>query len=148
MSIDDKSTAVVLVADDNPQNLQVASSMLTECGWQVRVAIDGEAALKSIELKAPDLILLDIHMPKLNGYEVCKALKENPQTRHIPIIFATAVSEGFNKSTCFEMGAVDYITKPMLLEELRSRIGVHLELAHANKLIEQKNAEIAKLRAC
>ena len=142
MTANRPKSAVILVVDDNPQNLQVASSMLAECGWQVRVAIDGQAALKSVEMQAPDLILLDIHMPKLNGYDVCKALKADSKTSDIPVIFATAVSEGFNKLTCFQTGAVDYITKPLQLEELRGRIGVHIEILELKKQVNELSKEL------
>jgi CheY-like chemotaxis protein len=138
--------AVILVADDNPNNLQVASSMLAECGWQVRVAVDGEAALKSIRMQAPDLVLLDIHMPKLNGYDVCRALKADSKTAHIPVIFATAVSEGFNKLKCFELGGEDYITKPLQLEELRARIGIHIEIASYKQQLQDSQSQIAQLK--
>ncbi|PWI32994.1 hypothetical protein DI392_11810 [Vibrio albus] len=137
---------VILVADDNPNNLQVVSSMLTECGWQVRVAVDGEAALKSIAMQAPDLVLLDIHMPKLNGYDVCRTLKADSKTADIPVIFATAVSEGFNKLTCFELGGEDYITKPLQLEELRARIGIQIEKVFCKKQLEQSYAQILQLK--
>ncbi len=139
--VDDEAKPVILVADDNPNNLQVASSMLAECGWQVRVAIDGEAALKSIELARPDLVLLDINMPKINGYDVCKALKANPSTCDIPVLFATAVSESFNRLRCYELGAEDYLTKPLQLAELRNRIGVQIELQSCRarlKLLQQQ----------
>lgn len=138
--------AVILVADDNPNNLQVASSMLAECGWQVRVAVDGEATLKSIHMQAPDLVLLDIHMPKLNGYDVCRALKADSKTAHIPVIFATAVSEGFNKQKCFELGGEDYITKPLQLEELRARIGIHIEVASYKRQLQDSQAQISQLK--
>jgi len=142
----DETKPVILVADDNPNNLQVASSMLAECGWQVRVAIDGEAALKSIELARPDLILLDINMPKMNGYDVCKALKANPNTCDIPVLFATAVSEGFNKLKCYELGAADYLTKPLQLAELRNRIGVHIELQSCRARIKKLQQQFENLQ--
>ncbi len=143
----DEAKPVILVADDNPNNLQVASSMLAECGWQVRVAIDGEAALKSIELAKPDLVLLDINMPKINGYDVCKALKANPNTSDIPILFATAVSEGFNKLKCYELGAEDYLTKPLQLAELRNRIGVQIELRCCRSRIKQLQQQLESLQS-
>ena len=134
----DLEGTTILVADDNPDNLQVVEAMLGEFGCEVRVALDGEAALKSALAQPPDLVLLDIHMPKLDGYGTCEQLKDNEKTRDIPVIFASAMDAEFNKVKGFELGAVDYLTKPLQLEELRARIGVHLQLARQKKaLIEQ-----------
>lgn len=130
--------ASILVADDNPINLMVVESMLQDFGAEVRVALDGMAAIKSALKQPPDIILLDIHMPNMDGYEACVKLKANEITRDIPVIFASAMNDEFNKVKGFEVGAVDYITKPLQLEELHSRIGVHLQLhRHHNKLMEQ-----------
>ena len=130
--------AIILVADDNPNNLQVIEAMLREFGCEVRIALDGEAAVKSALGQPPDLILLDIHMPKLDGYGACTQLKENEKTRSIPVLFASAMNDEFNKVKGFSLGAVDYITKPLQLEELRARVGVHLQISRQrDKLILQ-----------
>ena len=130
--------ASILVADDNPNNLQMIESMLRGFGYTVRVALDGEAALRSVQSESPELILLDIHMPKLDGYETCERLKANEKTRDIPVIFASAMDDQFNKIKGFQAGAVDYVTKPVQLDELRARIDVHLQLARQwNQLQEQ-----------
>ncbi len=128
----------ILVADDNPNNLRVIESMLREFGCYVRVVLDGEAAVKSAQAEPPELIILDIHMPKLDGYEACTRLKAGEKTRDIPVIFASALNEEYNKVKGFELGAVDYVTKPLQMEELRARIGVHLACARQRKrLVEQ-----------
>ncbi len=134
----DLTDARILVADDNPNNLHVIESMLRSFGCSVRVALDGEAALKSAQAERPDVIILDIHMPKLDGYEACTRLKVGEKTRDIPVIFASALNEAFNKVKGFKLGAVDYVTKPLQMEELRARIGVHLAYARQRKrLVEQ-----------
>ncbi len=128
----------ILVADDNPNNLRVMESILREFGCAVRVVLDGEAAVKSAHAELPGLIILDIHMPKLDGFDTCARLKESEKTRDIPIIFASALNEEFHKVRGFEVGAVDYVTKPLQMEELRARIGVHLACARQRKrLVEQ-----------
>ena len=133
--------ASILAADDDPSNLQVLESMLRELGCEVRLAIDGEMLLKSVAVKLPDLILLDVHMPGMDGYQACRKLKEEEKTRDIPIIFVSAMHEEFSKIKGFELGAVDYITKPFQLEELKARIGVHLKLAQqARELRNLKEA--------
>ena len=138
----DISGSVILVADDNPNNLQVLESMLREFGCEVRIALDGEAALKSATTQLPDLILLDIHMPKLDGYDTCVQLKADERTRDIPVIFATAMTEEFNKVRGFQVGAVDYMTKPLQLEELRVRIGVHLDSARQRQALLEQTREL------
>lgn len=118
----------ILIADDNPNNLKVLSSMLEDQGYKIRMSCNGRQALKSIELMPPDLIMLDIHMPELDGYEACRTLKASEKFRDIPVIFVSAMSEGFNKLLAFEVGGIDYIVKPFQFEEVISRVKTHLAL--------------------
>ena len=114
-----KDKPVILIADDNPDNLKVLSSMLEAEQYDVRVAVDGVQALASIRRSSPDLVLLDIHMPNKDGYEVCEELKRDPALEHIPVIFISALSEPFNKVQGFQKGGVDYIEKPFQIDPLK-----------------------------
>lgn len=135
-------TENILVVDDNPNNLRLLINMLTQQGYKVRPASSGSHALVTIEKDAPDLILLDIQMPEINGYEVCRRLKANEQTQHIPVIFLSALNELFDKMTAFDVGGVDYITKPFQVEEVLARIQTHLALQKARQELEQKNQQL------
>jgi len=126
----------ILIADDNPDNLKVLTNMLEARGFDVRVAMDGVQALSSIRTSPPDLVMLDIHMPEMDGYQVCKALKEDPELENIPVIFVSALSEPFNKILGFQQGAVDYIEKPFQLEEVEARVSTHLKLQHYQKQLK------------
>ncbi|MBX3178299.1 MAG: response regulator [Candidatus Hydrogenedentes bacterium] len=119
----------ILIVDDNPENLKVLGNFLVEQGFNVRAARDGKQALDSVEAEPPELVLLDIHMPVLDGYEVCRRLKESEAFSDIPIIFLSALGETFNKVLAFELGAADYISKPFELEEVRVRVNTQL-MAH------------------
>lgn len=141
----DITGAVILVADDNPNNLKVMETMLGKFGCEVRVALDGEAALKSVEAQLPDLILLDIQMPKMNGYSTCENLKADDRTRDIPVIFVSAMDDEFNKVKGFEVGAVDYIAKPVEFEEMKARIGLHLQMIRQRKSLQQTASELEAL---
>jgi PAS domain S-box-containing protein len=118
----------ILIVDDTITNLQVLREMLLEDKYTVRAAINGETALIALQQHLPDLILLDIMMPTMDGYEVCRRVKNNPETAAIPIIFITALSDSFDKIAGFELGAVDYITKPFDVAEVRARVRTHLSL--------------------
>lgn len=122
--------ATVLVVDDNPENLRVLREMLTDQGCEVRVAKNGKQALRSVEAAPPDLILLDIHMPGMDGYEVCRQLKADARWRDIPVIFVSALGETFNKVAAYDSGGADYITKPFQFEELRVRMRAHIRTRH------------------
>ena len=122
----DLKGASVLITDDDPSSLSVAESMLKEFGFETHLAMDGDAAIESALIQPPDLILLDITMPKRNGYSVCEEIKANGKLSDIPIIFTSSLSEGFNKKKGFALGAVDYITKPMQIEDLWSRVVLHI----------------------
>lgn len=131
----------ILVVDDTTANLEVLSEMLVEAGYLVATAIDGERALKRVQTHPPDLILLDVQMPGINGFETCQHLKSNSDTVHIPVIFMTALADTESKVTGFALGAVDYITKPFQAQELLARVHTHLQLHHITKNLEQIVAE-------
>jgi two-component system NtrC family sensor kinase len=129
----------ILIVDDNPTNLEVLSETLVTSGFQVAVALDGETALKQIKYHQPELIILDVMMPGIDGFETCKRLKANPLTSEVPIIFATALSDTANKVTGLSLGAVDYITKPFQCEEVLARIKIHLKLRNLDRTLEKQN---------
>lgn len=133
------SKGTILVVDDNPTNLGVIFNVLDESGLEVLVAQDGESALQKIEYITPDLILLDIMMPGIDGFETCSRLKSNPSTSEIPIIFMTALSNTEQKVKGLSLGAVDYITKPFQKEEVLARIKVHLDLRNLSQALASKN---------
>ncbi len=135
----------ILIVDDVPENLQLLFTMLTDQGYEVRRVLSGKQALKVIEIEPPDLILLDIKMPDLDGYEVCKILKAQEKTKHIPIIFLSALNDTFDKVHAFEIGGVDYITKPFQLAEVVVRVENQLRLLKMQREIEQKNNELTLL---
>lgn len=129
----------ILIVDDNPNNLQVLSETLTGAGFQVAVAIDGESAIEQIQYHPPELILLDIMMPGIDGYQTCQRIKTNPNTCDIPIIFMTALSDTEHKVKGFALGAVDYITKPFQREEVLARVRVQLQLRNLTHTLEAQN---------
>ncbi|MCG8696745.1 MAG: hybrid sensor histidine kinase/response regulator [Bacteroidales bacterium] len=137
----------ILIVDDNDDNLSVIGNLLINANYTVQVARDGESAIKIVHHKMPDLILLDIRMPGMSGYDVCITLKKDSSTTNIPIIFLTANSETEDIVYGFELGAVDYITKPFNKAELLSRVHTHLNLINARKELEQKNTELKSLNA-
>ena len=133
----------LLVVDDTPDNLRLLSAILTERGYKVRKALNGKTALKTVQTAPPDLILLDINMPEINGYEVCAQLKANEQTHDIPIIFISALDDVLDKVKAFTVGGVDYITKPFQSEEVVARVANHLNLRSLQKAlqIEQEKSD-------
>jgi phosphoserine phosphatase RsbU/P len=118
----------ILIVDDTPANLHLLTQMLNKYGYKTRPLPDGAKALALVQKAPPDLILLDIMMPDLDGYEVCRQLKANERTRDIPVIFLSALNEVTNKVKGFEVGGVDYITKPFQMEEVLARVRTHLAL--------------------
>ncbi len=116
----------ILLVDDNPQNLAALTRILTEHGYRVRTAINGQVALKSLQNMAPDLVLLDIRMPGMDGYEVCREVKKNPATQDIPVLFLSALDDPVDKVKAFDAGGVDYITKPFQTDEVVARVETHL----------------------
>jgi len=127
----------ILAVDDTPENLDILKGILTP-GYAVKAAINGKIALKIATQQAPDLILLDIMMPEMDGYEVCKQLKANPTTAKIPIIFVTAMNDTLDEKRGFSVGAVDYITKPVQPEIVQARVKTHLALAYQQKACEKQ----------
>lgn len=138
MSLDTSQFNHILLVDDNPTNLKVLSEALQGQGWKTLMATDGEAAIEQAEYARPALILLDVMMPGIDGFETCQQLKANPATQDIPIIFMTALSEATNKVKGLELGAVDYITKPFQQEEVIARIKLHLKLSYLTQTLEQQ----------
>jgi two-component system cell cycle response regulator len=130
----------ILVVDDNVNNLQLLIDILKNAGHTVRPAPNGTLALKSAQSKPPDLVLLDINMPEMNGYEVCEALQSNESTRRVPVIFISAMDETLDKIRAFLVGGVDYITKPFQVEEVLARVDTHLRLAATER---QLRSEVA-----
>ncbi|EAW36189.1 sensor histidine kinase [Lyngbya sp. PCC 8106] len=135
----------ILIVDDIEDNLLLLTAILTEKGYQVQSAVNGLSALSLAVQNRPDLILLDIMMPDINGYEVCHRLKADPRTKDIPIIFISALGEVFDQVKAFSIGAVDYLTKPIRIPELLSRVKTHLSLHQLQKELKEKNAELTQM---
>jgi sigma-B regulation protein RsbU (phosphoserine phosphatase) len=129
----------ILIVDDTPANLRLLSGMLAEQGYKVRSVINGQMALMATGAAPPDLILLDINMPEMNGYEVCERLKADEGTRDIPIIFISALDATEDKIKAFTVGGLDYITKPFQLEEVLARVETHLALRKLQKRLQDAN---------
>jgi len=132
----------ILVVDDTPNNVTLLEDMLTARGYQVATARDGAEALAKMAPDAPDLVLLDVMMPGLDGFQVCERLRADAATRDIPVIFLTALDGTFDKVRAFTVGAVDYITKPFRSEELLARVDTHLALRQARRSLEEQNARL------
>ncbi|MDD1456725.1 EAL domain-containing protein, partial [Dolichospermum sp. ST_sed7] len=135
---------IILIVDDFPDNLRVLSTALSGQGFQTRCAKNGAMAFMALQTTSPDLILLDINMPEMDGYEVCEHLKSNQLTCKIPVIFLSALDDVFDKTKAFNVGGVDYITKPFQIEEVLIRIQHQLELQAAKTEIEQLNQQLEK----
>jgi len=129
----------ILIVDDTPENLRLLSNALTERGYKVRSVINGAMALMGAKAAPPDLILLDINMPQMNGYEVCEALKADEQTCEIPVIFISALDEVLDKVRAFTVGGRDYISKPFQFEEVLARIENQLTIRHLQQQLQEKN---------
>jgi adenylate cyclase len=141
----DSSKARILVVDDSVDNLQLLTSILTRRDYAVRPATSGQAALQTAKVELPDLILLDILMPFMDGYEVCERLKADERTRDIPVIFVSALGEVFDKVRAFSVGGVDYIPKPFHLREVLARVETHLALRRLQQELQERNAQITAL---
>ena len=142
MSTAADAQATILVVDDTPANLSVVSAFLDDAGYKVLVAEGGNDAREVIRLAPPDLILLDVLMPAPNGFETCSQLKTDPETKDIPVIFMTALSDTLEKVKGFEAGGVDYITKPFHQEEVLARVKTHLALRQLQKELEVQKGEL------
>ncbi|MBE9100926.1 sensor histidine kinase [Vacuolonema iberomarrocanum] len=131
------AASTILIVDDTPANLEVACDILSGAGYEVATAIDGDRTLKRVQAHAPDLILLDIQMPGIDGFEVCRRLKADANFAQVPIIFMTALSSTESKVRGFDLGAVDYITKPFQQKELLARVKTHLQISKLTQTLEQ-----------
>ncbi|MGD9200432.1 MAG: response regulator [Chitinispirillia bacterium] len=131
----------ILIVDDAPDSLVLLNRILEERGYRVRAATNGSHALKAIEARLPDLILLDVKMPVMDGYEICRRLKSDDRSREVPVIFISALGETAKKVEGFKAGGVDYITKPFETEEVLARVSVHLRLRELTERLEQKVTE-------
>ncbi len=136
--------AEILVVDDTPDNLRLLSTMLTERGYTVRKALSGQMALMAAQTVLPDLILLDINMPGMNGYEVCTQMKADAQTRDVPVIFISALDDVWDKVKAFSVGGVDYITKPFQREEVLARVENQLRLRSLSLRLQEQNAQLSQ----
>ncbi|MFY7803034.1 MAG: response regulator [Limnoraphis robusta] len=132
----------IVVVDDTPDNLRLLGNILRNEGYKVRLIPNGELALSGIELLLPDLILLDVMMPDMNGYEVCQRLKANKHSQDVPVIFISAIDEVSDKVRAFEAGGVDYITKPFQVQEVLARVETHLKIHYLQKNLLEKNQEL------
>lgn len=132
----------ILIVEDTKTNLRFLVDVLQENGYKVRVATNGTRAIESSQLIQPDLILLDIVMPDINGYQVCQTLKASPQMREIPVIFMSALDEGLDKAKAFEVGGADYIAKPFQMEEVLARIENQLRLRSLKLQLLDQNAKL------
>lgn len=139
--------ATLLIVDDKPQNLRLISDFLAEQGFDLMLSRSGAQAIDKARLAAPDLILLDVRMPDLDGFEVCRQLKEDPRTASVPVIFMTAVDDTEHKVEGFRLGAVDYITKPIQREELLVRIQHQLQLYRLQHELFTKTQDLAQKNA-
>jgi signal transduction histidine kinase/CheY-like chemotaxis protein len=132
----------ILVVDDTPANLQLLSHLLTQHGYKVRAVLSGAQALTAARAALPDLIMLDIRMPEMDGYQVCERLKADERTRDVPILFISALSESEDKVKGFQVGGVDYITKPFQSAEVVARLETHLTLRRLQQKLEAQNAQL------
>ncbi len=137
----------VLIIDDIAENIQVLGNILDENDIEFSYATSGKEALEAITFNKPDLLLLDINMPEMSGFEVCEKLKKDPETKGIPIIFLTARTEQEDIVKGLTIGAVDYVTKPFNSKELISRVNTHLELSNSRKILNIKNEQLRKVNA-
>lgn len=134
----------ILVVDDTPAQLRLLINILTEQGYQVRPVPNGKLALSAAQITPPDLILLDIMMPEMNGYQVCQLFKADKQLQDIPVIFISAINDVFDKVKAFSVGGIDYITKPFQVEEVLVRVKTHLAMRYLQKSLQAKNEDLEK----
>jgi PAS domain S-box-containing protein len=153
MNSESSKKGTILAVDDKLENLKILIKYLEDSGFELMVAQSGEETLKHVERIIPDIILLDVLMPGIDGFETCRRLKENETTREIPVIFMTALTDTVDKVTGFEVGAVDYLTKPLQHEEVLARVNAHLtirqfqqQLQEQNILLQQKNTQLEEQR--
>ncbi len=145
MNEEPTNSGSLLIVDDTPTNLEILVEFFSEKGFDVFVAMDGESAIEQIALARPDLILLDVMMPGIDGFETCRRLKANKENADIPIIFMTALTDTVDKIKGFAAGAVDYVTKPIQHEEVLARVTTHLKLRRLQQHLEEKEREADRL---
>jgi signal transduction histidine kinase len=138
-TLEKNGSETILIVDDQPINLDILSKTLINAGFRVTVAIDGESAIEQANYSPPALLLLDVKLPDIDGFETCRRLKANARTEHIPIIFMTALDEPEHKVRGFSLGAVDYITKPFQPEEVLARVRTHLQMQNLSQILEEQN---------
>ena len=139
------SGAGILVVDDTPANLQVLVGMLKEHGYRVRPVLDGRLALRAAKAEVPDLVLLDINMPDMNGFEVCEQMKADPTLADTPVIFISGNTETVDKVKAFSVGGVDYVTKPFQMAEVQARVATHLELRRKRRELQESYEALRRL---
>ncbi len=137
-----ETTRIILLVDDNPTNLEVLFETLNHLGFRLLVAEDGETALEQMVFVKPDIILLDVMMPGIDGFETCRRLKQDPSTSDIPVIFLTALTETVDRVRGFQLGAVDYITKPIEPDEVMVRVQTHLSVASLRQQLQHQNQKL------
>ena len=142
MGVEDHKKSSILLVDDTTANLEILVAFFTKQGFTVSVAVDGESALEQLNQDQPDLILLDVMMPGIDGFETCRRLKAKKETADIPVIFMTALSETMDKVKGFSLGAVDYVTKPIQHEEVLARVNTHLTLRSLQREMEKVNEQL------
>ncbi len=135
----------ILIVDDNPENIRVLSKVLKKAGYDIRAATNGTQALASIEAEEPDLVLLDVHMADMNGFEVCRRVKDDQRFDKLPIIFLSALDDAVNKVQGFESGAVDYVTKPFDADEVLARVATHLTLRRTQDQLADSFEQLQRL---
>jgi signal transduction histidine kinase len=132
----------ILIVDDTPENLLFLATLLTDAGYAVRNVLSGQMAISAAQAEVPDLVLLDIVMPGMSGYKVCEILKASEITRNVPVIFLSALDEELDKVQAFQIGGVDYITKPFQMVEVLARIETHLKIGRLQAQLQQQNARL------
>ncbi len=142
MSAEEIAGAEVLVVDDQPTNLDLLAGLLRPCGFVVRAATSGRRALQTVQAFRPDILLLDVDMPEMDGYEVCRRLKADPATREIPVLFLSAKDEAADKVAAFAAGGADYVTKPFHFDEVLARLRHQLRIARLSAETERAAAEL------
>ena len=142
MSVDTPNDGVILIVDDTPSNLEMLFDVLVHAGFKVLIAEDGESAIEQVEYALPDLILLDVLMPGIDGFETCSRLKSNQTTKDIPVIFMTALSDAEDKVKGFSVGGVDYVTKPFQQQEVLARVTTHLSIRNLQHKLQKQNERL------
>lgn len=145
MSFYSKHSPRIMIIDDTAQNLKLLENMLGAKGYQISAFLDGAVALKAAKVKPPDLVLLDINMPRMNGFEVCTRFKADQTLESVPIIFLSALNEVSDKVKAFQAGGVDYITKPFQIEEIQARVRTHIEIRGLQKSLALHNNNLQGL---